>query len=451
VKGIVLRSPEVLRGWIPEGARRILRKLREAGHEALLAGGCVRDGLLGRVPHDFDIATSAGPEDVQRLFARTVPVGVQFGVVMVLEADGEYQVARFRKDGRYEDGRRPQSVEFSDAEGDARRRDFTINGLFFAEERGEVLDFVGGLEDLRAGVVRAIGVPRERFAEDKLRLLRAVRFAVGLDFALEEGTWAAVRELSEQIGVVSPERIRDEWNKIFLSAGRVRGLDLLEESGLLGEIVPEMLALRGCEQPPDFHPEGDVWVHTRLMLSLLPVEVSLELVLSVLYHDLGKPGTRLVDSAGRARFNGHEKLSAEMAEVIMRRMRYSNAEIEAVVEMVRQHMAFKDVQKMRPAKLRRFMARPTFAGELELHRVDCAGSHGLLDNYEFLLARREEQADEPMLPPPLLSGHDLIKLGWKPGPKFKEILEAVQTGQLEGSLTSPEDALNWVKINFPVP
>ncbi len=445
------REAENLQGKIPAGARRILRRLRAHGAQALLAGGCVRDGLLGKEPHDYDIATSASPEEVMEIFPRTVPVGVQFGVVMVLEDDGPYQVARFREDGPYVDGRRPKAVTFSDAPGDARRRDFTINGLFFDDERGQVLDYVGGVEDLRAGVVRAIGQPAERFAEDKLRLLRAVRFAVVLGFEIEDRTWQAVREFAPQLGVVSPERVREEWNKIFLSPQRVRGLDLLESSGLLEQIVPELRTLRGCEQPEDFHPEGDVWVHTRLMLSLLSDSAPLELVLAVLYHDLGKPGTRVVDASGRARFDGHEKRSAEMAEVILRRLRYSNAEIEAVVEMVRQHMAFKDVQKMRPAKLRRFMARPTFAQELELHRVDCAGSHGMLDNYTFLQARQAEQAAEPVLPPRLITGHDLLALGWRPGPIFKEILEAVQTQQLEGTLTSREAALRWVQENFPQP
>lgn len=440
-----------LRDLTPDGARRILRSLRMAGHEALLAGGCVRDGLLGRHPHDFDIATSALPSEVLALFNRTIPVGAQFGVVMVIEEGAEYQVATFREDGDYQDGRRPESVRFSNAEGDARRRDFTINGLFYNEARDEVLDYVGGRADLAAGIVRAIGNPEERFAEDKLRLLRAVRFAVALDFEIEEHTWRAVEQLSPDLGLVSPERIREEWNKIFLSTGRVRGLDLLEQSGLLARIVPEMLPLRGCEQPPEFHPEGDVWVHTRLMLSLLPEEVSLPLALAVLFHDLGKPGTLHIDPTGRHRFNGHEKLSAEMTEEIMRRLRYSNSEIEAVTEMVRQHMVFKDVQNMRPARLRRFMARPTFPEELELHRVDCLGSHGLLDNYEFLRTELEKQADEPLLPPPLISGRDLIALGWKPGPVFKEVLEAVQTRQLEGDLTSGEEALQWVRQTYSSP
>jgi tRNA nucleotidyltransferase/poly(A) polymerase len=440
-----------LREVLPEGAKAILRRLREAGHEALLAGGCVRDVLLGRRPHDFDVATSARPEQVMALFARTIPVGAQFGVVMVREAGEEYQVATFREDGTYRDGRHPEAVQFSDAEGDARRRDFTVNGLFYDEAADRILDFVGGQEDLAAGILRAIGDPGQRFAEDKLRLLRAVRFAVTLDFQIETETWAAISPLAATLEGVSPERIREEWNKILLSAGRVRGLDLLEESGLLARIVPEMLALRGCEQPPEFHPEGDVWIHTRLMLSLLPEEAPLGVILAVLFHDLGKPGTLWVDPEGRHRFNGHEKLSAEITEVIMRRLRYSNAEIDEVVEMVRQHMAFKDVQKMRPAKLRRFMARPTFPDELELHRVDCLGSHGLLDNYEFLREARENQADEPLLPPPLLTGHDLIGLGWKPGRIFKEVLEAVQTQQLEGGLTSAEEAIDWVRQNYSTP
>lgn len=429
-------------------ARAIVHRLRQAGHTACFAGGCVRDMLLGKKPKDFDIATDARPEHVQALFPHTVPVGAQFGVILVVEHGEEYEVATFRADGAYIDGRRPQEVTFTTAEGDALRRDFTINGLFYDPETAEVLDYVGGRADLKEGVIRAIGCAADRFAEDKLRVLRGVRFAAALGFQIEPTTWSAICDGAPRIHEVSAERIREELAKIFLSPHRVRGFDLLDTSGLLAEILPEIEALKGCEQPPEFHPEGDVFVHTRLMLSLLPETVSLQLVLAVLFHDLGKPATKQQDETGRWRFNGHESVSARLTEALMRRLRFSNDTITDTVEMVQNHMVFKDVKNMRVARLKRFMARPTFADEMELHRVDCLGSHGLLDNYDFLKTRAEDFANEPLIPPPLVTGHDLISLGWKPGPKFKEVLEAVQTRQLEGTLTTREDALDWMKSEY---
>jgi len=426
-------------------ARAIVRRLREAGHTACFAGGCVRDRLLGKSPKDYDIATDASPEKVQSLFARTVPVGAKFGVMLVLEGGAEYEVATFRADGVYLDGRRPQGVTFTNAEGDARRRDFTINGLFYDPENEEVLDYVGGRADLEAGILRAIGNASDRFAEDKLRVLRGVRFAASLDFQIEPATWAALCAGASKIHEVSAERVREELVKIFLSPRRTQGFDLLHASGLMQELLPEVAALKGCEQPPEFHPEGDVFVHTRLMLSLLPARVSTPLVFAVLFHDLGKPATQQRDETGRLRFNGHESVSAAMTGTIMRRLRFSNEEIEATVEMVQNHMVFKDVQNMRVARLKRFMARGTFPDELELHRVDCLGSHGMLDNLGFLQTRREEFASEPLIPPPLVTGNDLIALGWKPGPKFKEVLDSVQTRQLENSLLTREDALEWIR------
>ncbi|MDX2081819.1 MAG: CCA tRNA nucleotidyltransferase [Terrimicrobiaceae bacterium] len=425
-------------------AAAIVARLRSAGHEALFAGGCVRDRLLGQPAHDIDIATSARPEDVQALFRRTVAVGAQFGVVVVVEDGHEFQVATFRADGCYIDGRRPESVTFTTAEGDARRRDFTINGLFFDPLTGAVLDYVDGQADLRAGVVRCIGDPGERFDEDKLRLLRAVRFTAALGFRMDPRTWDALRARASSIVSVSAERIRDELVKIFLSPARVAGFDLLDKSGLLDVLLPEVSAMRGCEQPPDWHPEGDVFVHTRLMLSMLPGTVSLPLVFSVLFHDIGKPPTFQRDETGRIRFNGHESVSATMTLAIMERLRFSNAEIEATVVAVRNHMAFKDVQNMRVATLKRFLARPTIEDELELHRVDCASSHGMLDNYAFLRAKQEEFSRAPLIPAPLVTGHDLIAMGRKPGPGFKAILDKVQIHQLEGRLNSRDEALRWV-------
>jgi poly(A) polymerase len=432
-------------------ATRLVERLRAAGHEALFAGGCVRDRLLGKEAHDIDIATSARPEEIQKLFPRTVAVGAQFGVIVVLEDGGEFQVATFRSDGAYRDGRHPDSVAFTNAEGDARRRDFTVNGLFFDPLTCQILDFVGGEADLRAGILRSIGDPHARFAEDKLRLIRCVRFAASLGFEIEAETWRALVERAPEITAVSAERIRDELVKIFTHPSRVRGFNLLDQSGLLAILLPEVEALKGCEQPPDFHPEGDVFVHTRLMLSLLPERVSTPLVFSVLFHDIGKPPTLHIDETGRIRFNGHESISASMTEKIFARLRFSNAETEATVAGVKNHMAFKDVQNMRVATLKRFLARPTIDDELELHRVDCQGSHGLLDNYDFLLRKREEFSNEPLIPPPLITGRDLIAAGLQPGPHFKKLLDSAQALQLEGGLKTREDALVWLREELARP
>jgi len=430
-------------------ARGLVGRLRAAGHLAYFAGGCVRDLVRGQTPKDFDIATDARPEDVQKIFSRTYAVGAHFGVIVVLEKDWQFEVATFRSDGIYLDGRHPAQVSFSSPEEDARRRDFTINGMFFDPPNDAVIDFVGGREDLAAGIVRAIRDPAQRFAEDRLRLLRAVRFATVLEFEIEPVTWSAIVQAAPTIQEISSERIREELMRIFLSPERVRGWDLLDGSGLMKAILPEIENLKGCAQPPQFHPEGDVFRHTRLMLELLPDEVSLPLVLSVLFHDIGKPPTASVDEAGRIRFNGHDRIGAEMTEALMQRLRFSRAEIDPTVEAVRQHMVFKDVPNMRIAKLKRFMARPTFIDELELHRVDCASSHGMLDNYEFLQRKREEFANEPIIPPPLVTGDDLIALGLRPGPHFGEILEAIETQQLEGTLGDRPAALAWVKKKYP--
>jgi poly(A) polymerase len=427
-------------------ARRIVQRLRDAGHVAYYAGGCVRDMLLGLEPHDYDVATDARPEQVQALFRKTYAVGAHFGVIVVYEEGCDFQVATFRSDEAYIDGRHPTSVTYSTPQMDAERRDFTVNGMFFDPLAGEVIDYVDGQRDLAARVLRAIGDPEARIREDRLRMLRAVRFATVLDFEIEPATWKAVCEHVKHIHEVSAERIREELVKMFRHPNRLRGFDLLDESGLLRQVLPEMETLKGCTQPEQFHPEGDVFVHTRAMLGLLPREpVSVPLVFSVLLHDISKPTTRTIDPDGRIRFNGHDKMGAEVTQQIMERLRFSRAEIDATVEAVSQHMAFKDVQQMRVAKLKRFMARPNFDDELELHRVDCTSSHGLLDNYDFLRTKREEFSNEPLIPEPLVTGHDLIALGMKPGPRFKEILDSVQSRQLEGTLRSPEEALDWVK------
>lgn len=433
------------RGMSEAAARSIVERLRTKGFEALYAGGCVRDRLLGLTPHDYDVATNARPEQVEALFPRTVPVGVQFGVIIVLEQGAEIQVATFRGDGTYHDGRHPESVRYTDAEGDSRRRDFTVNGLFLDPIQERILDFVEGRRDLESRLLRAIGNPSERFAEDKLRLLRAVRFATTLGFEIDPDTWREILVWSPEIHAVSAERIREELVKILLSPNRLRGFDLLDESGLLRQVLPEMEALKGCDQPPEFHPEGDVFVHTRLMLSMLAPDASLPLVLSVLFHDIGKPATRVVDETGRIRFNGHEGVSAGMTLRLLQRLRFPNEVIDAVIPAVRLHMSFKDVPNMRVATLKRMMARPTFEEELELHRVDCLASHGMLDNHAMLIAKREEFGREPLIPEPLISGHDLIALGMKPGPEFAEMLMSVQTRQMEGTLNTRDEALAWIK------
>ncbi|WP_035615271.1 CCA tRNA nucleotidyltransferase [Haloferula sp. BvORR071] len=427
-------------------ASSLARRLKAAGHTAYFAGGCVRDRLLGKEPKDYDIATSATPAQVIRLFPGSNEVGAHFGVVIAKDRGVHVEIATFRTDGSYKDGRRPEGVTFSTPEEDAQRRDFTINGLFEDPDSGEVIDFTGGQADLQAKVLRAIGNPADRFAEDSLRLMRAVRFATTLDFEIEAGTWAAMCEHAMGLQRISAERIRDEFSRIIVLPDRRRGLELLIDSGLIQYFLPEVLPLIGCEQPPQWHPEGDVYIHTLIMLEMLGPEASLELCLAVLLHDIAKPPTRTYDAAeDRIRFNGHDALGAAMAEEILRRLRYPNHVIENVAFMVSRHMQFMNVQNMRISKLKRFMSAPTFTQELELHRVDCGSSNGFTGNLHYLLAKREEFAAEPLIPKPLVTGHDLISLGVPPGPRFTEILEAVQTEQLEGRLTEREGALEWVR------
>jgi len=432
-------------------ATDIARRLQQAGHTAYFAGGCVRDELLGLDPHDYDIATSAKPAEVQALFPHTQAVGAHFGVILVMEHGRAFEVATFRSDHEYLDGRRPEMVTFSTPEDDAARRDFTINGMFHDPVAEKFIDFVGGREDLASQTLRAIGDPVARFREDKLRLLRAVRFAARFGYEIDPATWDAIKAHAADIHAVSAERVREELVKILAHPNRVRGFDLLDQSGLLKEILPEIETLKDCEQPPQFHPEGDVFVHTRAMLELLPPEAPATLALAVLFHDIGKPPTfRYHADEDRIRFSGHDRVGASMTEKLMERLRFSRHEIDRVSEAVRQHMVFKDVQNMRTAKLKRFMAREGFDEELELHRVDCQSSHGALDNYDFLKAKAEEFANEPLIPPPLLTGHDLMALGWKPGPHFGPMLESIQTAQLEGTLTTKEEALAWLKTNHPI-
>lgn len=426
-------------------ALHLARCLRSSGHAALFAGGCVRDRQLGREPKDYDIATSATPQEVLRLFPGSNEVGAHFGVVIAKHEGVHVEIATFRTDGSYKDGRRPDSVEFSTAEKDAERRDFTINGLFEDPETGEIIDYVGGLEDLKANVLRAIGDPSARFSEDALRLLRAIRFSTTLGFQIEENTQAAIRNHSDLLAKISPERIRDEFSRIISSPGRRRGVELLVESGMMKHIVPEVYALIGCDQPPEWHPEGDVYIHTLIMLEMLEPDAPLELCLAVLLHDIAKPPTRTVDEdTGRIRFNGHDALGAEMAADILTRLKYPNAVIHSVVPMVARHMQFMNVQKMRVAKLKRFMAEPTFPMEMELHRVDCGSSNGFTDNYEFLQAKESEFSVQPLIPQRFVTGQDLIAKGMSPGPKFRNLLESIETEQLEGRILDRAGALAYL-------
>jgi poly(A) polymerase len=401
----------------------------------------VRDQLLGVEAKDFDIATSALPEQVQRLFPRVTDVtGKSFGVVRILHGEQSFEIATFRQDGPYQDGRRPESVRFATAEEDAQRRDFTINGLFYDPVTEKLIDYVGGEADLRAKIIRAIGRPADRFAEDQLRLLRAIRFATRLNFKIEPETWAAIRAGATSIRNISAERIRDELNKIFLASKPERGLDLLDESGLLAEVLPDIAALHGVEQPPQFHPEGDVYQHVRLMLTKIE-HPNLELALGVLLHDVGKKPTARTDEHGRIRFNEHETVGAAMSEEIMTGLRYDNKTIQTVRELVLHHMQFKDVPHMRESTLKRMMARPTFPLELELHRIDCSSSHGDLKHYEFLKHQLETMSAEEIDPPSLINGRDLLEMGLTPGRVVGRILEMIRVAQLEGTVQTRAEAL----------
>lgn len=401
----------------------------------------MRDQLLGVEAKDYDIASSARPEEVQQLFPRVTDLtGKSFGVVRVMVENESYEVATFREDGLYKDGRRPDSVRFATAEEDAQRRDFTVNGLFYDPVAERLIDYVGGEADLRAGIIRAIGNPVDRFTEDHLRLLRAIRFATRLYFKIEPKTWEAICAGAANIRTISAERIRDELNKIFTADKPELGLDLLDQSGLLREVLPDIAALHGVEQPPQFHPEGDVFKHTRLMLSKIE-QPNLELALGVLYHDVGKKPTSKVDENGRIRFNEHESVGANMAEEIMTGLRYDNKTIQTVRELVQHHMQFKDVPHMRPSTLKRMMARPTFTLELELHRIDCSSSHGDLKHYEFLKQQLETMSAEEIDPAPLITGKDILAMGLPPGRAVGRILEAVRIAQLEGTVQTQAEAL----------
>jgi poly(A) polymerase len=429
-----------------EIATEIVSRLQKAGSAAFWVGGCVRDFLLGREPQDFDIATDAMPEQVEKLFRKTIPVGKKFGVIIVIEGGHQFQVATFRAEADYQDGRRPEKIVFANAEADASRRDFTVNGLFYDPLTQKIHDWIGGEKDLRAKIIRTIGAPEERFGEDHLRMLRAVRFAAQLNFEIEPKTFAAVKSLAPKIKLISAERIRDELLKLFRPPHAARGLVLLRESGLLEHILPELAATIICDQSPDFHPEGSVFNHICLMLEKLPVGADASLPWAVLLHDIAKPVTAERDAAtGKIHFYGHEKVGADMAEEILRRLKFSNREIEEIITAVRHHMQFKDVKQMRKATLRRLLLRETFPLELELHRLDSLGSHGDLEHYQFLVQHAEELKHQPQIRPPLLTGDDLIKLGLKPGREMGALLAEIRELQLADELKTPRAAKTWLK------
>ena len=443
-----------------EEARRIASALRRKGYEAYLAGGCVRDLVLGREPADYDVATSATPDVVLGLFERTFAVGAHFGVVLVAPQDENArfvtEVATFRSDAAYSDGRHPDAVRYtSRAEDDVQRRDFTINGLLLdpfhdnARPRDAVIDHVGGLADLDAGIVRAIGRPEQRFEEDRLRMLRAVRFAARFGFVLEAATLSAIRALAARIHAVSRERIRDELTKM-LTEGRARhGFELLDATGLLTQVLPEIERMKGVEQPPQFHPEGDVWIHTLMVLDQLEPGCSSTLAWGALLHDVGKPAT-FRRAPDRIRFDGHVEVGMAIATEICRRMRFSNDETHQIVALVEHHMRFADAPQMKSSTLKRFFRLSGFDEHLALHRMDCMAAHKHLENYEYVRERWQSTPQEDVRPPRLITGRELIAAGYKPGERFREMLQAVEDAQLEGAIATPEEALELVRRQFPL-
>lgn len=429
-----------------EHATAIVLTLQQAGFAAYWVGGCVRDFLLKRQPSDYDIATSARPEQIERLFPRTLAVGRQFGVMVVVEKKHQFQVATFRAEADYRDGRHPEQVSFADARADALRRDFTVNGLFYDPVAQRLHDWVGGEADLRAKRIRTIGAPDERFAEDHLRLLRAVRFAAQLGFDLEHETLEAIGRLGKRIQTVSAERIRDELLKLFGPPHAARGLELLDQSGLLKHVLPELAPTKTCEQSPDFHPEGTVFVHLMLMLKHLTADADPLLPWAVLLHDIAKPQTASRDPVtGSIHFYEHERIGAHLSEALLERLRFPRKQIDALVKAVRCHMQFKDAPHMRKATLRRMLMRPTFPLELELHRLDCLGSHGEMQIYHFLVEQSKQLQAQPELRPPLLTGDDLKELGMKPGPAMGKLLGELREKQLQDELATPSQARAWAR------
>jgi poly(A) polymerase len=444
-------------------ATSVVKTLRQRGFTAYLVGGCVRDLLLGREPKDYDVATNATPEQVMQIFPETYAVGAQFGVVLVPVPEGEIvdsvegsshahavEVATFRSDIGYSDGRHPDEVRFStDPRQDVVRRDFTINGMLLDPLSGEVLDYVSGRADLTAGMIRTIGDPELRFAEDKLRMLRAVRFAARFEYEIERFTFAAMQKMAAQVRVVSRERVRDELTRMLIEGHGRRAFLLLDESGLLEHVLPEISAMKGVQQPPEFHPEGDVFVHTLLLLDHLPQPCPLTLAWGSLLHDVGKPAT-FRRAPDRIRFDEHVDVGVKIAEQICERLRFSSDDTEQILALVDNHMRFGHVSRMKESTLKRFMRLPRFDEHLALHRADSLASHRNLATYEFIRKKQQEIPPETMRPSRLITGKDLIAQGHVPGPKFREILNAVEDAQLEGRLLSRDAALEFVRREFPV-
>lgn len=439
-------------------ALRVVETLRGAGYEAYLAGGCVRDLLMGHEPADYDVATSATPDIVLNAFPRTFAVGAHFGVVLVADEDAVTEVATFRSDGAYSDGRRPDSVEYTlSAEEDVQRRDFTINGLLLdplavtqnssKELRQAVFDHVGGLADLDANVIRAIGEPSRRFEEDQLRLLRAVRFAARFGFAIEPATRTAMQAQAEKIATVSRERVRDELTKMLTEGKARRAFELLDETGLLAEVLPEIARMKGVEQPVQFHPEGDVWIHTLMLLEQLKAGAPLTLAWGALLHDVGKPPT-FRRAPDRIRFDGHVDVGVAIGAEICRRFRFSNDETRQILALIENHMRFADADRMKASTLKRFFRLEDFPQHLALHRMDCLAASGNLDHWEFVRERYEAMPEEAVRPTPLLTGRELIAAGYEPGPRFKEMLHAVEDAQLEGAIRTEEEAMALVRERF---
>lgn len=431
-----------------EAATEIVRRLASEGFPAYLVGGCVRDMVMGRTPKDYDVTTRATPDEVLAIYPDALTVGAQFGVVIIPREAGNVEVATFRNDGAYEDGRHPNEVRYAQTpQEDVQRRDFTINGLLYDPLTHEVLDYVGGQDDIRAGRLRTIGDPSARFREDRLRMVRAVRFAARFGFTLDPTVLAAIQELAPQVHSVSQERVRDEIVKILTEGPARTGFELLDESGLLAEVLPEIKRLQGVEQPPEFHPEGDVWIHTLMMLEGLR-QPTATLALGVLLHDVGKPATFSVRE--RIRFDNHVEVGAHMAEEICRRLRIPTRETERIVELVRHHLRFKDFPCMKRSTQLRFIRMEGFNEHLELHRLDCLSSHRNLTNYEMARRMLQDTPAQEIKPAPLLRGDDLIGEGYTPGPVFKLILQSVEDAQLEGRVHNRAEALAFVKEQFPV-
>jgi putative nucleotidyltransferase with HDIG domain len=432
-----------------DAAAEIVARLRAAGHQAYFVGGCVRDLLLGREPKDFDVATSALPDQVLAMFEKTFAVGAHFGVVLVSGSEIVTEVATFRSDGVYSDGRHPDAVRFSTSpEEDVKRRDFTINGMMLDPFSNAVLDLVGGERDLKAGVIRAIGDPNQRFTEDKLRMLRGVRFAARFAFDLEAATARATAQLASFVNQVSRERVRDELTLMLTEGHARRAFELLAATGLLVQVLPEVVKMKGVAQPPQYHPEGDVWVHTLMLLEGLPAGCPVPLAWAALLHDVGKPATFRI-APDRIRFDGHVEAGVRIAEEICRRLRFANHETEQILSLIANHMRFADVQKMKESTLKRFFRLQEFDQHLALHRLDCLASHGSLELYEFAREKFETLPQEEVRPSLLLTGTDLIEAGYKPGPQFSKMLAMAEDAQLEGAVQSREQALALVEQHWP--